>query len=59
MNPTLTEGGPLWLMLLIAGALWALWAVMVWRQARPPYRRETGRKLTIPILFGLKATKRR
>lgn len=57
-NPTLTEGGPLWVMLLVAGALWIVWAVMVYRDRVPRYRRQTGRNLTIPILFGLKKPKR-
>jgi hypothetical protein len=43
MNPTLTEGGPLWLLALLAGMAWAWLAITLWREARPRNRRETHR----------------
>lgn len=57
-NPTLTEGGPLWVMLLVAGALWIVWAVMVYRDRVPRYRRQTGRNLNINIMAKARMPKR-
>jgi hypothetical protein len=52
MNPTLTEGGPLWVMGLLVLAAWAGLFVKLWletRAPRPRYRRE-GRHLDINLM---------
>ena len=45
-------------MATLALIAWITLAVILWREGRPAYRRMTGRKLTIPILLGLKRAKR-
>lgn len=50
MTPTHLEGGPLWLMALLAGMAWAWLAITLWRERRPRYKRHTPRPHTPNVL---------
>jgi hypothetical protein len=52
MHPTLTEGGPLWLMALLALAAWGILALVLWLEGRPTtrYRRRDQETMRVNTL---------